>query len=83
MIRFSEHALKRAEERGIDLSQVELVIREPLEVIDVKFGRKAVFRQLEEKYLVAIYEEQNDEIVVVTTLKVDKERLKRYGFSRV
>jgi predicted site-specific integrase-resolvase len=83
MIRFSEHALKRAEERGIDLSQVGLVIREPLEVIDVKFGRKAAFKQFGEKYLVAIYEEQNDEIVVVTTLKVDKERLRRYGFSRV
>ena len=83
MIRFSQHALKRAEERGIDLSQVELVIREPLEVIDVKFGRKAAFRQLGEKYLVAVYEEQNDEIVVVTALKVDKERLRRYGFSRV
>ena len=83
MIRFSQHALKRAEERGIDLSQVELVIREPLEIIDVKFGRKAAFRQLGEKYLVAVYEEQNDEIVVVTALKVDKERLRRYGFSRV
>ena len=83
MIRFSQHALKRAEERGIDLSQVELVIREPLEIIDVKFGRRAAFRQLGEKYLVAVYEEQNDEIVVVTALKVDKERLRRYGFSRV
>jgi len=83
MVRFSEHALKRAEEREIDLSQVELVIRSPIEVIEVKFGRKAAFRQFGEKYLVAIYEEQNDEIVVVTTLKVGKERLRRYGFSRV
>ncbi len=28
-------------------------------------------------------EEQNYEIVVVTTLKVDRERLKRYGFTGI
>ncbi|MBE8540068.1 DUF4258 domain-containing protein [Geoglobus acetivorans] len=83
MIRFSGHALRRAEERGIDPEQVELVIREPAEVIHVKFGRKAAFRKFGEKYVVVIYEERNNEIVVVTTLKVDKERLIRYGFGGV
>ncbi len=83
MIRLSEHAIERAKERGIDLNHVELTVREPVEVINVKFGRKAAFKQFGEKYVVVIYEERNDEIIVVTTLKVDKERLKRYGFSRI
>ena len=83
MIRFSKHSLRRAEERGITLEQIELVVQEPSEVIDVKFGRKAAFRQFGEKYVVVIYEERNNEIVVVTTLKVDRERLIRYGFVGV
>ena len=83
MIRFSKHSLRRAEERGITLEQIELVVQEPSEVIDVKFGRKAAFRQFGEEYVVVIYEERNNEIVVVTTLKVDRERLIRYGFVGV
>ncbi len=55
----------------------------PLEVIDVKFGRKAAYREFNSYNLVVIFEEQNDEIVVVTVLKVDDVRLNRYGFSRI
>ncbi|MDI3497895.1 DUF4258 domain-containing protein [Archaeoglobus sp.] len=79
----SEHAKRRAEERGIDEETIRSVLEEPLDVIKVKFGRKAAYRQFGEKYVVVIFEEQKDEIVVVTTLKVDKERLKRYGFGGV
>ncbi|AIY90227.1 DUF4258 domain-containing protein [Geoglobus acetivorans] len=83
MIRFSGHALKRAKERGVEPEQVELVIREPAEVIYVKFGRKAAFRQFGGKYIVVIYEERNNEIVVVTTLNVDRKRLIGHGFGGV
>ena len=82
-IRVSTHALKRLEEREIDIELIEQVIIEPFEVIDVKFGRKAAYRELKGYYLVVIFEEQKDEIVVVTVLKVDDVRLNRYGFSRI
>ncbi|AGK60904.1 hypothetical protein Asulf_00897 [Archaeoglobus sulfaticallidus PM70-1] len=82
-IRLSNHALHRANDRGIRREDIELTIREAEEIIEVKFGRKAAFRQFGDKFLVVIFEEQKDEIVVVTELKVDKERLKRYGFSRI
>jgi len=82
-IRVSAHALKRLEERDIDIEHIEQVIIEPFEVIDVKFGRKAAYRELNGYYLVVIFEEQKDEIVVVTVLKVDDVRLNRYGFSRI
>ena len=82
-IRVSAHALKRLEEREIDIELIEQVIIEPFEVIDVKFGRKAAYRDFKGHYLVVIFEEQKDEIVVVTVLKVDDVRLNRYGFSRI
>ena len=82
-IEFSKHSLKRAEERGINISDVKRVLEEPEETITVKFGRKAAYKQFGGKYIVVIFEEQKDEIVVVTILRVDKERLKRCGFSRV
>jgi len=82
-IRVSAHALKRIREREVEIELIEQVMKEPLEVIDVKFGRKAAYREVNDYYLVVIFEEQKDEIVVVTVLKVDDVRLNRYGFSRI
>ena len=65
------------------LSKYEEVLRNPTETINVKFGRKASYRQYNDKFIVVIFEEHDDEIVVVTVLRVDEERLRRYGFSRV
>ena len=83
IISVSEHALKRINERDVEIELIEQVINQPLEVIDVKFGRKAAYRDFKGHYLVVIFEEQKDEIVVVTVLKVDYVRLNRYGFSRI
>jgi len=52
-------------------------------MIDVKFGRKAAYRELNDYYLVVIFEEHKDEIVVVKILKLDDVRLNRYGFNRI
>lgn len=71
----SEHAKKRAEEL------INNVLESPEGLANVKFGRKIAYKKIEEKYVVVIFEEQKDEIVVVTTLKVDRERLKRYGIG--
>ena len=83
IIRFSNHALSRIIEREINIEQVKLAIKEPFEIIDVKFSRKACYRKFDELYLVVIFEEQKDEIDIVTVLKVDDVRLKRYGFNRI
>ncbi|MDL5502679.1 MAG: DUF4258 domain-containing protein, partial [Candidatus Methanoperedens sp.] len=58
-------ACKRIKERDIDIELIEQVIKEPLEVIDVKFGRKAACGKLDDHYLVVIFEEQKDEIVIL------------------
>ncbi len=83
IIRFSEHALKRIKERGIDIEQAELAVKKPFGIIDVKFGRRACYREFEGYFLVIIFEEHTSEIVIVTVVKVDDVRLKRYGFNRV
>jgi len=80
---FSKHAVERARERGIPEEWAAEVINHADETINVKFGRKASFRKFGKSYVVVIYEQGIDKIVVVTMLKVDRERLKRYGFSRV
>ena len=80
---FSKHALRKTKERGIDDSEIINTIEEPVEAVDVRYGRKASFKHFDCDYVVAIYETRNGEIVVVTSIKVDKKRLKRYGFSRI
>ncbi len=80
-VEFSEHALKRTEERGIRRDLAAEVIRNPDRTIGVKFGRIASYKKFDGDYVVVIYEEGVDKIVVVTILKVDKERLERYGFG--
>jgi len=79
----SLHALIRMRERKISFDQVEEVIKNPEEVINVKHGRRASYRRYGDKFIVAIYEESNGEVKVITVLKVDERRLMRYGFSRI
>ncbi|NOZ76263.1 MAG: DUF4258 domain-containing protein [Euryarchaeota archaeon] len=81
-IETSKHALKRAKERGIPEEWAGEVIRNPEGTSSVKFGRIASCKRFGDDYVVVIYE-GIDRIVVVTTVKIDKERLERYGFSGV
>lgn len=80
---FSEHALKRMRERGIPEEWVGEVINNAEETINARFDRRASFKKFGDIYAIVIYEEKVNNIVVVTILKVDRERLKRYGFSRI
>jgi hypothetical protein len=82
-IEFKPHALRRMEERDIEKEEIELVMRDPREAIQVKFGRLAAFNYINEKGLVVIYQKQNNKIEVVTAIWADKRRLRRYGFTRV
>jgi len=83
MIKLTPHALIRMQERKISFDQVEEVIKNPEEAVNVKHGRKASYRRYGDKFIVAIYEEDNGDVKVITVLKVDERRLRRYGFSRI
>jgi hypothetical protein len=80
---FSAHGSKRARERGVPEEWAGEVIDNAEETAAVKFGRKASYKDMGESPVVVIYEEGIDKILVVTILKVETERLKRYGFGGI
>lgn len=70
-------------ERVINESDVGMTISNPTQVIPVRYGRRAAFRRLGRGFLVVTYEEREEDFIVVTAVKVNKERVRRYGFTRV
>src|SRR5579872_2129403 len=86
--RFSDAQIFRPREkqdaRALDLeAQVQAAVDGPLETIQTRHGRTAVCARSSGKYLVVVLEKSGGELIVVTALKVDKERARRYGFDRV
>ena len=71
-------------ERGISADEVEVTLDSPVEVTTVRYGRRAACRHFPEcHYVVVIFEPVEEELIVVTAVRVDEERVRRYGFSRV
>lgn len=66
-------------------AEVENILLHPLAVKETRYGRKAAYGapRLDSKHTVVIFEENDEEFIVVTAMKVDKERLERYGFTGV
>ena len=83
MVRFSAHAKRRMLERSISEAEVEAAMEDPLDTVETRYGREAVCASSAGKYLVVVLEKTSGELIVVTALKVDKERARRYGFNRV
>ena len=83
IVTIRSHAEMRMKDRGITEIQIHKVLQSPKEVISVRYGRLAAYGEIEERKLVVIYEKENEDIGVVTTLWVDERRLKRFGFVRV
>jgi len=71
-------------ERSITEAEVEEVLARPLEVVSTRYERSAAcMRSASGKYLVVIFEGPQEDFIVVTAVKVDKDRARRYGFTRV
>jgi hypothetical protein len=82
--RYSSHAERRMRERNISKTEVEQTLAHPLEIVETRYGRKAACRRVDSGYcLVVIFEGMAEELIVVTALKVNTERVRRYGFTRV
>ena len=68
-------------ERWISKSDVEETLSHPLDVTETRHGRKAALGRLDAgKFIVVIFEGLDEDLIVVTSLKVDRDRLERYGF---
>lgn len=83
MARYSAHAKRRMLERSISEEEVRAAINDPMDTVETRYGRTAVCARSAEKYIVVVLEKASGELIVVTALKVDKERARRYGFRRV
>ena len=84
MIRYSPHARARLAERSIAQRDVEGTVRSPIEVVPVKYGRRAAFSRLSRgKHLVVVYEQEAQDFIVVTAVKVNKRGVGKYGFTGV
>ncbi len=57
--------------------------KSPKETIITKGGRLASYVAIGERYIVVIHEKENNEDVVITSIKVDGRRLRRFGFTKI
>lgn len=83
LTRLKPHALARMKERGITRHQVERVLTSPIETVQVRFGRRAAFGNINGRLLLLVYEISNGEKEVITTFWTTAEGLRRYGFLRI
>ena len=84
MVRYLSHAKDRMRERSITEAEVEETLARPLEIVPTKYGRSAVCNPQEDgRLLVVIFERSQEDFLVVTALKVDEDRARRFGFTRV
>ena len=84
MVRFTRHARARMMERGIGEEEVWATVCEPLDVVRGRHGRTLFTRHFVPcYYIVAVVEQANEDLIVITVLRVDRERVLRYGFIRV
>lgn len=71
-------------EREITKEEVSVTLALSTETKEMRKARQGAFRHLGgDSYLVVIFERHDEDFIIVTALKVDRNRLKKYGFARV
>jgi len=84
MIRFSTHVEQRMHDRRISKEEINETLLRPAETRQLRYGRQGVFKRLTgDSFLIVVFEKSNEDLIVVTALKVDERRVKRYGFTRI
>ncbi|WP_048150730.1 DUF4258 domain-containing protein [Palaeococcus ferrophilus] len=76
-IKYIPHALERMRERGIRRELIEEAIESPDSVTEGYLGRKVAQKRLNGKVIRVIYEEEDEDVVVVTAYVTSKVR--KYG----
>jgi Domain of unknown function (DUF4258) len=84
LVRYISHAKERMKERSITETEVEEALARPLETVQTRYGRSAACALRESgRCLVVIFERSQEDFLVITALKVDQDRARRFGFTRV
>ncbi|MFQ5910933.1 MAG: DUF4258 domain-containing protein [Thermoplasmata archaeon] len=68
-VRWTSHAMKRMEQRGIQRRQVIHVLEEPAESVETTFGRRASCGKVNEKWLVVVFE-GDEELLVISAYRL-------------
>ena len=73
-IKFHPYALYKMGRRRLTRSMVGETVKEPLAVVEGKFGRKIAQRVFDRYLIRVVYEEYEDHILVVTAYSTKPER---------
>ncbi|MGI0078201.1 MAG: DUF4258 domain-containing protein, partial [Nitrososphaerales archaeon] len=68
----------------ISEAQIENTLIAPLQMRPTKYGREVACKHFPQcYYIVVIFERVKEGFIVVTTVRVDRERVIRYGFTGI
>lgn len=89
-IKITKHCRQRAQERGIDIKDIEATINNPIETFYDKerdnyksFGLAADPLIKEQPYIVLVHSKINSSVTIITAMWADKGALRAYGFSKL
>ncbi|MFZ2070156.1 MAG: DUF4258 domain-containing protein [Halobacteriota archaeon] len=77
MIKYYKHAEEQLKERKISKKEVEMTIKNPIEVVNRYGNRKIAHRVFDDKLLRVIYEKDGEEIIVISAYRADPRRYLR------
>ena len=74
IIKYYKHAEEQIKWRKISKKEVEMTIKNPVEVVSGRRNRKIAHKVFNDKLLRVIYEEKEDEITVVSAYRAEPKR---------
>ena len=74
MIKYYKHAEEQIKGRKISKKEMEMTIKNPVEVVNGQRNRKIAHKVFNDKLLRVIYEEKEDEIIVVSAYRAEPKR---------
>lgn len=75
---YTDHAEENIEERKLNKSIIEDVVKYPEKVLESKFGRKIAQKVVSNKLLRVIYEQKDNVYIIVTAYYTKPDRYRWY-----
>ncbi len=69
-LRFTHHAQYRMDERGIGVSNIKIVLKNPDHVEDVFGGKSLARKKIDGKILEVIYMKKQNDFVIITIYQI-------------
>ena len=74
MIKYYKHAEEQIKERKISKKEVEMTIKNHVDVVNGRGNRKIAHKVFGDKLLRVIYEKEDDKIIVISAYRADPKR---------